>query len=242
VRRNPLLYSDPSEIEEIPKYTPATPIKEAKGKSSFFFYFIIIANSLLVLFVLGFIWFLFLKSPDIQIKEISNRLFGTGKPTEQAQQNIAAPEIQTELVISPTQQEKDETQQAKLKQMREKEEMAAERTRLEKVRAEIEQEKLRAAEAQQAINSMQQQEIKPSAAEEDLAEQAVEIEQTEVENLTTKLSQESTTPATVSGSQPEKPAIIPTATNEASVNSTSSQVDLILKALKEQQTKPADSN
>jgi len=242
VRRNPLLYSDPSEIEEIPKSSPATPIKEAKGKSSFFFYFIIIANSLLVLFVLGFIWFLFLKSPDIQIKEISNRLFGTGKPTEQAQQNIVAPEIQTEVVISPTQQEKDETQQAKLKQMREKEEMAAERTRLEKVRAEIEQEKLRAAEAQQAINSMQQQEITPSAAEEDLAEQAVEIEQTEVENLTTKLSQESATPATASGSQPEKPAIIPTATNEASVNSTSSQVDLILKALKEQQTKPADSN
>lgn len=245
MRRNPLLYSDPSEIEEIPKPAAPTPGKESKGKSSFFFYLIILANSLLVLFVLGFIWFLFLKSPDIQIKEISNRLFGTGTPTEQAQQTIVAPEIQTEIVISPTQQEKDEIQQTKLKQMREKEELAAERARLEGIKAEIEKEKLRASEAQQVINKMQPQEnsktdVAQNSAEQDSAEQAIEIEQTQVEELTEKSPP---TPATTVSSPPAKqPAVVTNTAIEPDTNSTNSQMNLILEALKKQQAEPTESN
>jgi len=190
--------------------------------------------------VLGFIWFLFLKSPDIQIKEISNRLFGTGSPAEQT---IIAPEIQSEVIISPTQQEKDEIQQTKLKQMREKEELAAERARLEEIKAEIEQEKVRASEAQQAINSIQNQNNKTADSTEDSAEQAVETEQTQVEDLIIKPSQELATPAATASSSPTKqPAIVQNATTQADTNSTSSQVDLILKALKKQQAKSTDSN
>lgn len=245
MRRNPLLYSNPSEIEQIPAPT-ATPPKEASGKSSFFFYFIILANSLLVLFVLGFIWFLFLKSPDLQIKEISDRLFGTSAPIEQAPQTIVAPKIQTEVIISPTQQEKDEIQQAKLKQMREREELAAERVRLEAIKAEIEKEKIRASEAQQAIGSLQKQKnatnntkpiTKPSNGEkidttdvavEGMEEQSVEIEQTRVEDISTKL--------------PDAPKTADSASKEPATNSTSSQVDLIMEALKNQQQKPAGTN
>ena len=245
MRRNPLLYSNPSEIEQIP--APASPPqKEAAGKSSFFFYFIILANSLLVLFVLGFIWFLFLKSPDLQIKEISDRWLGTGEPTKQAPQTIVAPEIQTEMIISPTQQEKDETQQAKLKQMREREELAAERVRLEAIKAEIEQEKTRANEARRAIESLKNQKSTVSdttsaatspATEDNNAdnvaeEQAVEIEQTRIEDLTTQPSEAPKIAEAVT----EEKAVIPNAANEPAANSTSSQVDLIMEALKNQQT------
>ena len=242
MRRNPLLYSNPSEIEEIPKPAPS-PVNESSGKSSLFFYFIILANSLLVFFVLGFIWFLFLKSPDLQIKEISDRLFGTGAPTEQAQQTIVAPEIKPEIIISPTQQEKDETQQAKLKQMREREELAAERARLEEIRAEINEEKKRAKEAQQAINSMQQQNKVSANTSEEAEQQAVEIEQTQVEDLTEKAPQELVAPrATISNSISKEPAVDPNAVTEPAANTIRSQVDLIMEALKNQQPKPAETN
>ena len=232
MRRNPLLYSDPSDIEETPQPAPAT-AKEPSGKTSFFFYFIILANSLLVVFVLGFIWFLFLKSPDLQIKEISNRIFGINTPIEQAQQPIVAPKIQTEVIISPSQQEKDEIQQAKLKQMREREDLAVERARLEEIKAEIEQEKSRAKEAQQAINDLQKQE--KTAAAQDLKEKAAEIEQTNAEDLTTKASSSATASSQPSPAvTPKESATIPNAVKEPDANSTSSQVDLIMEALKNQ--------
>ena len=246
VHRNPLLYSNPTEIEEIPKSAPP-PAQESSGKSSFFFYFIILANSLLVFFVLGFIWFLFLKSPDLQIKEISSRLFGTAAPTEQVQQTIVAPEIKPEIIFSPSQQEKDETQQAKLKQMREKEELAAERVRLEEIKAEINKEKKRTKEAQQAINSLQQDSATISVSE-DPAQQAVEIEQTQAEDLITKPSQASVnatdvnSTATTSRPASVKPAVVANDASEPSTNTTRSQVNLIMEALKNQQTKPVDSN
>lgn len=243
MRRNPLLYSNPSEIEQVPA-PAATPQKEPAGKSSFFFYFIILANSLLVLFVLGFIWFLFLKSPDLQIKEFSSRLFGTGTPTEQVEQTIVAPEIETEILITPSQQEKDEIQQTKLKQMREKEELVAERSRLEKIKADLKIEKKRANEAQQAINSLKSQKeavddtkqittsatIKEdnSGADTTVAapeKQMLEIEQTLIEDNSA---------AKAVGSASIEPTVVPSATKKPTTSTTSSQVDLIMEALKNQ--------
>ena len=243
MRRNPLLYSNPSEIEEIPKPTPIqAQTQESTNKSSFFFYFIILANSLLVFFVLGFIWFLFFKSPDIQLKEISNRLFGTGAPIEQTQQTIVAPEIKAEIIITPTQQEKDETQQAKLKQMREREELATERVRLEEMKAELDKEKKRANEAQQAIKGIQQQN-KTTDTSGDSSEQALEIEQTQVDSLTEEPRQAPTSGNTVTPSLPTTgSAMVSPTSNEPTTNSTRSQVDLIMEALKDQQSKSGDSN
>jgi len=244
VRRNPLLYSDHSEVEE-PQQPSVPSSKKTSGKPSFFFYIIILANSLLVLFVLGFIWFLFLKSPDLQIAEISNRLFGTGAPTQQAPQPVVAPEIQTEVLISPTQQEKDEIQQLKLKQMREKEELIAERARLEKIKMELAIEKQQAEEAQRAINNLQTQENKKAiAAQKDGAltssevtvtgsqptnaeEQPIEIEQMQVEALIQQA------PKSIDPTTKAQPAA-PDAANAPVTSTTSSQVDLIMEALKQQ--------
>ena len=232
MRRNPLLYSDPNESEDVPQ-SIVTEIKEQPRESSFFFYLIILANSLLVLFVLGFIWFLFLKSPDLQIKELSNRFFGTTPPAE-AQATFVAPEIQTEVVITPSQQEKDEIQQTKLKQMREKEELAAERTRIEAMKAEIELERKRAEEAQQAISSLREQEQSNSSNE-----------------LNTKPdpAAKATTPAILEKIEVEVPVeieqeVVVDAANEPveKTNSTQSQIDLIMETLKNQQQQTETSN
>lgn len=223
MRRNPLLYSDPSEAEDAPKH------HESTQESSFLFYFIITANSLLVLFVLGFIWFLFLKSPDLQLKELSNRLFGTNLTIEQVQQLVPTPEIKPEVIITPSQQEKDETQQAKLKQMREKEELAAERTRLEAMKSEIEKERIRANEAKQAIENLQP-----------LPKTAVALKPAIPATLPSDAPA-----AKVSTIELEEPAVVPNAATEpvTKTNSTSSQVDLIMEVLKDQaQQKIANDN
>ncbi len=251
MRKNPLLYSEASELEQSPPPVATAPAqKDSSSKSSFFFYIIILANSLLVLFVLGFIWFLFLKSPDLHIKEISDRFFGTSTPTIQEPQPIVAPEIQTEVLLTPSQQEKDEIQQAKLKQMREREELAAERVRLEEIKAEIEQEKLRAKEAQQAIESLKEQKDKAAVANpsttnnssapnkviEPLAmevaeEKPVEIEQTRVEDLTPRSTQQ----AESVNSQAAKPATASPVIKEPSTKSPPSQFDRIMEELQQQQ-------
>jgi len=233
VRRNPLLYSDPNESEDAPQ-SIVTEIREQPRESSFLFYLIILANSLLVLFVLGFIWFLFLKSPDLQIKELSNRFFGTA-PTAEVQNTLIAPEIATEVVITPSQQEKDEIQQNKLKQMREKEELAAERTRIEAMKAEIELEKKRAEEAQQAISALNNEE-QSSAAD----EQNNEVDQT------VKATAVVTETETIESEEPAKidqEVVLDAAAEPVEkTNSTQSQVDLIMEALKNQQIQSETSN
>ena len=233
MRRNPLLYSDPNESEDVPQ-SIVTEIKEQPRESSFFFYLIILANSLLVLFVLGFIWFLFLKSPDLQIKELSNRFFGTTPPAE-AQATFVAPEIQTEVVITPSQQEKDEIQQTKLKQMREKEELAAERTRIEAMKAEIELERKRAEEAQQAISSLK-------AKEQGQSDSMIELN-TKPDTATKATT---VTSEVIDAEEPlaiEQEVVIDAASEPVEkTNSTQSQIDLIMETLKNQQQQTETSN
>lgn len=225
MHRNPLLYSDSSEIPR----PEAPPQKEAPRKSSLLFYFIILANSLLVLFVLGFIWFLFLKSPDLQLKEISNRFFGSDRSTEVVKETIVAPEIQTEIILTPNQQEKDETQQARLKQMREKEALA-EKARLESIKAELENQKILANEAKQAIEDLQTQEgiknVATQNANGNTIKVPVEAEQVPANDLPVESSQEPK--MTNSESLPTN------SDNKPAAPTTSSQVDLIMEALKNQ--------
>ena len=233
MRRNPLLYSDHHETEDTPQSFVTENREPPPRESSFFFYLIILANSLLVLFVLGFIWFLFLKSPDLQIKELSNRFFGTNHPTTELEQpTFVVPDIKTEIVITPSQQEKDETQQAKLKQMREKEELAAERTRIEEMKAEIELEKMRAKEAQQAITSLQEKEESANANMQGKATPPVEVitpaEPIVAEPKDMPISVEQTIVENAAAEPAEK------------TNSTQSQVDLIMETLKQQQTETSN--
>ena len=237
MRRNPLLYSDPNESEDAPQ-SIVTEIREQPRESSFLFYLIILANSLLVLFVLGFIWFLFLKSPDLQIKELSNRFFGTA-PTAEVQNTLIAPEIATEVVITPSQQEKDEIQQNKLKQMREKEELAAERTRIEAMKAEIELEKKRAEEAQQAISALNNED-QSSAADEQNNEVDQTVKATAVISETETI--ESEEPVKIDQEIEQEVVLDAAAEPVEKTNSTQSQVDLIMEALKNQQIQSETSN
>ena len=245
MRRNPLLYSDPSEIEETDLNQNSQP-QASKPESSLLFYFIIFANSLLVLFVLGFIWFLFFKSPDLQLRELSNRYLGTSLAIETATEpEIITPQITPEIVITPTQQEKDEVQQAQLKQMREKEEqeLAAERAKLEAIKAELEKEKARANEAQEALKSLKaatpESQAQDPIASPSSTDKTIDSEiQNAITNSDTLPSATTNQPNTETEPASAEPTVVPNATVEPDAtnpNSTSSQVDLIMEALRIQQ-------
>jgi len=117
VSRNPLLYSDQSEVEDI---NTIEPIEE---KRSFIFYFIVLANSLLVLLVLLIIWSLFSKTPntsfDQQLKTWTQQVFSTDENIKV--QPISAPIAPVVRIDTPTEQtaiQKEELAQLKLEQER----------------------------------------------------------------------------------------------------------------------------
>lgn len=207
MRKNPLLYSDHAEPQET---FEATPLPEEPR--SFFFYIIILANSLLVLFVLGVIWFLFLKSPDLELKSLTDRFLGG---SEQPTMVIESPSNSgTETNAASSKQAQDEIQQARLKQMREQEELAAERNRLEQLRQELEAEKQRADSLQGALP------VISSKAEETVETSTITI-----------------TSETKIDSAPEaEPTIVPNAAREIppvpiDTNDMKSQMDIIIEQL-----------
>lgn len=211
MRKNPLLYSDHGEIEE-----SAAVIEEPKQSRSLLFYFIILANSLLVVFVLGVIWFLFLKSPDIHIQNLTDRFFGASSISTQ---KIAEPTPATEKTSDESSaiQGQEETQQTRLKQMRAQKELAAESQRLERLRVTLEAEKKAAAQAKARS--------KPSEV----------TNQTQTSPLADK-----TSPVLPKSTTMKEPAIVPNAASETKplqTNSTSSQVDKIMETLKNQNLK-----
>jgi hypothetical protein len=126
--------------------------------------------------------------------------------------------------------------------MREKEERAAERTRIEAMKSEIELERKRAEEAQQAISSLKAIE----------QEQEQEQEQSNSSNeLNTKPdpAAKATTPAILEKIEVEVPLeieqeVVVDAANEPveKTNSTQSQIDLIMETLKNQQQQTETSN
>jgi len=106
VRRNPLLYSDQTEIEEL------NTIEPIEKKRSFAFFFIVLANSILVLLVLLAIWLFLSKSPDTsfdqQLKIWTQQFFSqpnddelktaaTPPKTQQASVNLELEEKRLEL-------------------------------------------------------------------------------------------------------------------------------------------------
>ena len=89
MRRNPLLYSDHSDAEDI---NTIEPIEE---KRSFIFYFIVLANSLLVILVLLIIWSLFSKTSDTsfdqQLKVWTQQVFNNTENSVDIKAAIAPP-------------------------------------------------------------------------------------------------------------------------------------------------------
>lgn len=227
MRRNPLLYSDHGDIDE-----PLTPEASSKKERSWLFYFIILANFLLVLFVLGIIWFLFLKSPDLHIKELTERFFGTQTTTLGT--NTTAPEGQkkAQTTQSMTQQQQDEIQQTRLRQMREQEEQDAERQRLEKIRVELEAERAKAdttkkrledkAPADKITTSVTPAQTAPKEPSEAPQKAAVSSEQAATPEA-------ETTPAIVPNAATETPQ------PDNNTNTVNTQVDQIMETLKQQQ-------
>ena len=140
--RNPLLYSDQSEVEDI---NTIEPIEE---KRSFIFYFIVLANSLLVLLVLLIIWSLFSKTPntsfDQQLKTWTQQVFSTEENIKV--QPISAPIAPMVKIDTPTEQtaiQKKELAQLKLEQERVEKELAlkAEQAKRESLAITLKEEK-----------------------------------------------------------------------------------------------------
>ena len=247
MRRNPLLYSDHGDTEG-----PEEIQEPQKTKRSLFFYFIILANSLLVVFVLGIIWFLFLKSPDLHIKELSQRFLGT-EPAQTipvsseavqpstVQSNFTSNEDDTAKI--PTRQEQEEIQQMRLKQMREQEELVAERQRLEKIRAELEAEQAKnKAETDKEASQDTTEPPKDTGAPVVTTKPAESTLETINSADSTNVSAttiDDTVDNTESALEVEKePAVVPNAASETLIppsNTVDTQVDQIMELMKQQQ-------
>ena len=239
MRRNPLLYSDHSEVEE-----PITYEEAPKQKRSVLFYFIILANSLLVMFVLGIIWFLFLKSPDLHIKELTEKFFGTSQTVAEtnekpaSESNLENKDNTNAVAPTPSRQKQEEIQQIRLKQMREQENLATERQRLEQIRAEIE-----AAKAKKALvetSTVNKTEIPEPDSAQTAPSVGLTPSSTEANTLSDSTETEKTTSSEVTP-QPEdavEPAIVPNAASETLTppgNSVGTQIDQIMEQMKQQQ-------
>ena len=248
MRRNPLLYSDQSEIDGPIAHHEEPP----KQKRSLFFFFIILANSLLVLFVLGIIWFLFLKSPDLHIKELTEKFFGT--PTTQSLTETKVPPTPTATMNSntnvsnvtpaPTRQEQEEIQQTRLKQMRAQEDLAIERQRLEKINIKLEADKIKSEKVKQALEvktaTLKSAEVlKPEDEPKALALQAPVETDKQIEST----SSQQIEPSEVTSQQEtvvdnKEPAVIPNAASESLIpqgKTTGSQIDIIMEQMKQQE-------
>jgi hypothetical protein len=146
VSRNPLLYSEQSEAED------TNTIEPIEVKRSFIFYFIVLANSLLVVVVLLIIWSLFSKTPntsfDQQVKAWSQQLFDTSE-SNQVQTVIApsAPVVKVDTQEEQAAIQKKELEQLKLEKERIEKELAlkAEQRKLELQALKLKEEKEKAA-------------------------------------------------------------------------------------------------
>ncbi|PID46233.1 MAG: hypothetical protein CSB47_04720 [Proteobacteria bacterium] len=232
MQRNPLLYSDRGETEEYYEVQ-----EESQKRRPFLFYFIVFANSLLVLFVLGIIWFLFLKSPDFHLKELTDRYFGSSTPQPLSSQQGAVSPAKSETSVLTSQQQ-DEVQQIRLKQMRQQEELAAEK--------EQEQARTTPEPAQSKIApplTDKQSEDKPETPigngsnktiTKRQAESAISAQAPPATDMTTS-QKESVTAS-------KQRAIVTNAANEAPTvnsNSAKTQLDQIMEELKQQERKGA---
>lgn len=150
MQKNPLLYSDHSEhdVEEI---NTIEPIVE---KRSILFYFIVLANTLLVVLVLAVIWVLFTKPSnttfDEQLKAWTQQIFETPPPI-QASKEVTTPPVAVAEESVDTQPEP--LQANAVDNEREQEELAlkVEQERLEALALELQAEKEKAEAIQQTV-------------------------------------------------------------------------------------------
>lgn len=250
MRRNPLLYSNQADYEQHDE-EPVVNTPSRKGRS-LLFYFVILINSLLVISVLGLIWFLFLKSPDFHLKDYIDKYLGNSDQSSAistTQPSPATPAIETSQTEALTKQQQEEVQQARLKQMREQEALDAERQRLEALRAEIAAEREKAELAKQALQTQTTNDRDTDGTDmtsESASPIAQPEEQTTVTGVTTTPEKDpSPEPAENSAlidateaSDNNEPAVVRNAASETlgePVNTMNNQVDQIMEVLRQQQ-------
>jgi hypothetical protein len=201
VRKNPLLYSDHSEVEE------TISVEQPEEKRSFLFYFIVFANSLLVLLVLVIIWTLFSKPTDTsfdqQLKTWTQQVFNSSDSIE------VSPEAPTQVVVTDLDPvtKVSEKEQAQL-ELEKKIAIKAEQEKLEALALKLQQEKEQANAIQQSIDD---------------AAQAAIIEESRNKP--------------VAIAEPEEPAIVPNAakvTPEKQSNTAKTQLEQILETMSNQ--------
>ena len=158
MRRNPLLYSDQVEIEDT--RTIESLAEPAEQKLSFIFYFIVLANLLLVALVLLIIWSLFSNSSnasfDQQLKAWTQQLFN---PTEQVEVKAAKvpPPKTIEINIEQEKAAAKEKELIQLEEQRLEQEQAqkAKQDRLEALAVKLQEEKAKADAIQKQIDENQ---------------------------------------------------------------------------------------
>ena len=201
MRKNPLLYSDHSEVEE------TISVEQPEEKRSFLFYFIVFANSLLVLLVLVIIWTLFSKPTDTsfdqQLKTWTQQVFNSSDTIE------VSPQAPTEVEVTDLDPatEVSEKEQAQL-ELEKKIAIKAEQEKLEALALKLKQEKEQANAIQQSIDD---------------AAQAAIIEESR------------TKPVAIA--EPEEPAIVPNAAKvipEKQSNTAKTQLEQILETMSNQ--------
>ncbi|PWQ98520.1 hypothetical protein [Leucothrix arctica] len=145
MRRDPLLYSDHSEVEDI------NTIEPIEVKRSFMFYFIVLANTLLVVLVLLIIWSLFTKPADTsfdqQLKTWTQNVFSSGN-------DVAAKPAISLTAPAVKQEDVEAINEAAAEAVKHEEDLAvkAETEKLEALALKLKEEKVKAAAIQQSIN------------------------------------------------------------------------------------------
>ena len=201
MRKNPLLYSDHSEVEE------TINVEQPEEKRSFLFYFIVFANSLLVILVLVIFWTLFSKPTDTsfdqQLKTWTQQVFNSSDSIE------VSPEAPTQVVVTDLDPvtKVSEKEQAQL-ELEKKIAIKAEQEKLEALALKLQQEKEQANAIQQSIDD---------------AAQAAIIEESRNKP--------------VAIAEPDGPAIVPNAakvTPEKQSNTAKTQLEQILETMSNQ--------
>jgi len=149
VRKNPLLYSDQKEIEDL---STIEPIEE---KRSFIFYLIVFANLILVIFVLLIIWLLLSKDPntsfDQQLKSWTHQLFNTQEEINTKKKVTSPTPVEKKTPVKPkiSEEEKVELEKARIDKERA---LEAEKAKLESLAIKLQEEKNKAAKIKQAAD------------------------------------------------------------------------------------------
>lgn len=156
MRKNPLLYSDQKEIEDL---STIEPIEE---KRSFIFYLIVFANLILVIFVLLIIWLLLSKDPntsfDQQLKSWTHQLFNTQEEINTKKKVTSPTPVEKKTPVKPkiSEEERVELEKARIDKERA---LEAEKAKLESLAIKLQEEKNKAAKIKQAADDTEKKSL-----------------------------------------------------------------------------------